>query len=80
MKSHDELMAMSDEEKLSYLDEEVEKVISNAEPKMQLKLRAIQARANGIRRRIKDKYTCADVVFRMMVESLHKLNNALNGK
>lgn len=80
MKSHDELMVMSDNEKLSYLDQEVEKLINGAPPNMQLKLRAIQARTNGIRAKIKDKYACADVIFRLMVESLSKLNQALNGK
>lgn len=53
-KSLDEIYKMSDEEKLSYLKEEVEKVITSAPPKNQLKLRKIQARLDGIRRKVKN--------------------------
>ena len=80
MLSHDELTGMSNEEKMEYLESEVEKVIQSAEPKNQLGLRALQARMKGIRRKIKDPYHCAHTMFVMMVQHTSKLNKILNGK
>ena len=44
MKSHDELMAMSETDLEAYRKAEVERVIQSADPHKQLYLRAMQAR------------------------------------
>ena len=77
MKSFDELLAMSDDEKLSYLSNEAEKVIQAAPANKQLKLRALQAKCDGVRKRIKNAQISKEIMYHMMMISLYELNEAL---
>lgn len=77
MKTFDELQAMTDTEKLRHLAEEVEKVISAAPPNLVLKLRALQARMDRIRSRIKNPQVSASLIYDEMVNSLLTLNETL---
>lgn len=79
MKSFDELLAMTDQEKLGYLKEEVEQIISQAEPRNVLKLRHLQAHIDGIRGRIKNPAVTAQIIYDEMIMALNELNGALNG-
>jgi hypothetical protein len=78
MKSFDELFDMSDEDKLEYLHEEVEKIIDNADPKLVLKLRHVQAKIDGIRNRVKNPQVRLEMIYQEMVDSLIELADALN--
>ena len=79
MLTFDELLSMTDEEKLEYLKVESEKVISSSEPNSQLKLRAIQAKCDGIRSRVKNPLVSAQAMYNMMVDQgLNPLSEALN--
>ena len=80
MKSFDELLTMTDQEKLDYLKEEVEKVISKAEPHNVLKLRHIQAQMDGIRARVHNPQVSAKLISDEMIKSFYELNGVLNGK
>ena len=77
MKPFYELLTMTDEEKLSYLKEEAEKVIQGALPKHQLKLRALQAKCDGIRAKVKDPFIRADRIYCTMQDSFFEMNEVL---
>lgn len=79
MKSHDELMAMSDADRLAYLAQESERLILSAPPKHQLKLRALQAQCDGIRRRVKSPLFAARMMSDLMHRKFDELRQALNG-
>lgn len=79
MKSHDELMEMTDEERGAYLILEVEKIITSAPPHSQLKLRALQARIDGIRNRNHDPYKAALEIYDLMMVHFGEMNRTLNG-
>lgn len=68
---------MTDAEKLEYLREEVEKVIAAAPPRLVLKLRALQARVDRVRSRIKNPQVSAGLIYDEMVNSLLTLNETL---
>lgn len=73
MKSFDELKAMSDQEKMAYLHYEAEKLIANAAPHNQLKMRSLQAKCDSIRRHYKaPSLACAKMV-ELMQERLMAL-------
>ena len=74
MKSFDELLAMSDSEKDEYLRAEAEKVIAQASPNKVLKLRQLQARCDGIRRRVHEPSVAAGMVYGLMLDRLNELN------
>lgn len=77
MKSHDELCAMTDTEKLEYLHDEVEKIIASAPPNLVLKLRALQARLDGVRKRVHNPIVSLNIIYEEMLESLITLNETL---
>lgn len=79
MKSHDELMALSDDEKLAYLEQESERLIQSAPDRYQLGLRAIQAKCNGIHRRVKNPQVACRMISDMMHRKFDELRQALNG-
>lgn len=72
-------MALTDDERLAYLNEEVEKVISMAPANQVLKLRALQARMNGIRSRVKDPQVRLTMIANEMMASFNELNEVLKG-
>lgn len=78
MKPFDELIKMTDDERLAYLESEVEKVIQNARPEIQLKLRAVQAKCNGIRRTVKSPLAAAAQIQGLMLDSLMELQKNLS--
>ena len=79
MLTFDELLHMEDSDRLRYLKEEAEKVINSADPSNQLKLRAIQARCDGIRSRMKNPLVSAQAMYNMMIEDgVNPLSEALN--
>lgn len=78
IKSHDELMKMTGAQRLAYLEQEVEAIINDAPSHMQLKLRALQAKLNGIRKSTKNNYVCALKMFLLMKESFEELRSKLN--
>lgn len=77
MKNHDDLIAMSEDEQMAYLHEEVEKIISSAPPNQTLKLRALQARMDGIRRRIKNPQVRLTMIVKEMMVSFNELRAVL---
>lgn len=78
MKSHDDLMAMSSEEREAYRKQEIEKVISSASPRMVLKLRALQARMDRVIKKNKNPLSSAEAVYNLMLEEgLFELNKAI---
>lgn len=78
MKSHSELMAMSDAERLAYLAQESERVIRSAPPNHQLKLRALQAQCDVIRRRVKNPLFAARMMSDLMHRKFDELRSAMN--
>ena len=78
MKSHDELVAMSDDDRLAYLAAESERIITSAPPKYQLKLRALQAKCDGIRRRVKNPLVSARIMSDLMQRKFDELRARLN--
>ena len=79
MKSHDDLAAMNDHDLMMYLNEEVEAIIRNAPKRYVMKLRAMQAKMDGIRKRVVNPVVRAEMMYRAMIESLNELNHALKG-
>lgn len=79
MLSHDELAAMPDDEREAYRQSEVERVISSADPKKQLALRAMQARYMARMRKIKNRYIRAEMAFFLMRDSFIKLKQTIDG-
>jgi hypothetical protein len=77
--SFDERLKMTPEERNNLLLAEVEKVIQNAPPKFHLKLRALQAKLNAVKRKYKDDHLCAEVTYRIMQRGLAEFNEALRG-
>lgn len=80
MKTFDELLDMTPEELEQYRVDMVESVITNAPANNQLKLRALQAKINGISS--KSHWTPQQrlsTVQDMMQESFLRLRDALNG-
>jgi len=77
LKTFDELILMSDEDKLTYLRGESEKIIQGAPANNQLKLRALQAKCDGIRNKVKDNFVGANRMYYMMQDSLMELNESL---
>lgn len=78
MRPFDELKAMPESELLSYLRDEAEAVISGASPNNQLKLRALQARCDHIRRQyIANKYVASAKIYDTMWGSFCEMNDAL---
>ena len=75
MKTFDELKAMTDPEKLEYLKGEVEKVIAAAPPHQVLKLRALQARMDGIRAKVHNPLVRLNQIYGEMFRSFLKLND-----
>lgn len=81
MLSHDELMAMSDEEREAYRKQEIEKAIASASPRMVLKLRALQAKIDRVVKKNKNPLSSAEAVYNLMLEEgLFELNTLLNTK
>ena len=79
MLTFDELLSMTDQEKLNYLKVEVEKVISSSEPNNQLRLRVLQVKCDGILSRIKSPLSSAQAVYNVMIDQgLNPLSEALN--
>jgi hypothetical protein len=68
---------MSDAERSEYLAEEVGRVIESASPQNRLKLQALQAKCDGIRRKYKDKYLAASKINELMVQSMLDLDYVL---
>jgi len=79
MKTHDELVAMSDADRLAYLTQESGRVIRSAPPQSQLKLRALQAQCDGIRRRVKSPLFAARMMSDLMHRKLDELRQDFNG-
>lgn len=79
MKSHDEIVAMSDADRLAYLAQESERLIRSAPAKQQLKLRALQAQCDGIRRRVKSPLFAARMMSDLMHRKFDELRQAFNG-
>ena len=79
MKTFDELLAMTDDERLFYLETEVESVILNAPARVQLKLRAVHAKCNNIRRTIKNPLVRAAKMQSLMLDSMFELQAQWNG-
>lgn len=78
MKTHDELVKMTEAEREQYLRDEVESIISKAPPHSVLNLRKIQAHCDYIRRHTHDPYARASRMYGYMLdEGLFKLQNAL---
>ena len=77
MRSFDEMQAMSDEGLEEYLRDEVESIISTAQPHNVLKLRHIQSRMDKIRCKIKNPYMRASMMYQTMMESFGELNDEL---
>ena len=77
MKPFDDLLRMTDAERLAHLREEVERVIARARPGNVLKLRALQARCDDIRSRVKNPYVSAQMIYTEMVDRLNELNEVL---
>lgn len=77
MKSFDELRAMTDPERMAYLEQEVERVISSAPPNQVLKLRALQARMDGIRAKVHNPVVRMHKINDEMMRSFLELNEAL---
>ena len=78
MKTFDELTAMTSEELSLYRDAQIEKVISNANPKNVLKLRALHAKVKSLDK-IKSPLVRADKANRMMMDSVVELNELIKG-
>lgn len=66
MKTFDELKTMDQATLLAYLDAEAETIISRASPGNQPKLRALQAKCDGIRARVKNPYYACELMVDMM--------------
>lgn len=73
MKTFDELRKMDQATLLRYLEAESEAIISRASPGNQLKLRALQAKCDGIRARVKNNYYACELISEMMLNSLQEL-------
>jgi hypothetical protein len=81
MKTHDELMSMTQEEREAYRAQEVEKLIAGTPANKRLMLRALQARITREAKKYKNPWMAANAVFDMMMENgLNKLNETLNGR
>lgn len=77
MKTLDELREMDQATLLRYLDAEAENIISQANPGNQLKLRALQAKCDGIRARVKNPYYACELMSNMMLRSLEDLTTEM---
>jgi len=77
MKTFDELRAMTDEQKLAYLSEEVEKVIASAPPRVVLKLRALQSRMDRIHMKVQNPLVRLNMIYNEMIRALLMLNETL---
>ena len=77
MKSFDELLKMSDEEKDQYLTEEVEKLLATCDPYNVLKLRHLQSEINRIKKTTVDPYARASRVYGKMMDKFLELDSAL---
>jgi hypothetical protein len=75
----DDLLKMTDQERLDYLDQEAEKIFARANPNNVLKLRAIHARLSQKRKKIKNRYVAAQMMYHDMLIALEYLNDALKG-
>jgi hypothetical protein len=77
MKSHDELTSMAEDERLAYLDLEVERLIAAAAPRNQLKMRALQAKCDAVRRKYKNPIVACGKITGLMEDKFFGLNDAL---
>ena len=77
MKDHTELMGMTEDERMAYLHEEVEKLIATVPPSHVLKLRALQAKLDGIRKRVKNPQVSMLMIAREMMVSFDELRQVL---
>lgn len=73
MKSFDELLSMPDTDKLAYLREESQKLIDNAAPHNQLKMQALQAKCDNIRRTHKAPYLACLMMVELMLDSAQRM-------
>lgn len=78
MKKFDDIVAMTDDEKMKYLKEEEERIISNADPKNVLKLRKLQAECERVRRTVKDPLVRQAKLSSKMWESVYDFRDILN--
>jgi hypothetical protein len=78
MLTHDQLQTIPDNVRIGYLRAMVEDLILSAPPYSQLKLRALQAKCDGIRARVKNPTVCARIMADVMLNSLTELNDVLN--
>ena len=77
MLTFEELLLMSDKEKLEYLLEEEERVISYASKSGVLGLRKIQSKCDRIRRTVKNRQVSSSMIYSEMIESTMRLNEEL---
>lgn len=77
-----QIQKLSEDEKQAYLESvraaESERIITSAPPKYQLKLRALQAKCDGIRRRVKNPLVSARMISDMMQRQFDELRARLN--
>ena len=74
-----DLSKMSEQELEEYFEQEYQKILDQAPPSSKLKLQALQARMNGIKRRYKDPIARAGAMYGEMMKSFLQLNDALEG-
>lgn len=77
MKSFDELLRMTEAERLAYLDEEVEAFLTTVKPERILRLRHLHAKMNKIRRTVKNPYAAAEKMYTEMLISVNEMTRAL---
>jgi len=77
MLTFDELLLMSDQEKLDYLRKEEEAIISTARGRSILELRKIQSKCDRIRRTVKNAQVSSSMIYSEMIESMLELNEEL---
>lgn len=76
MKTFDELINMSDEEKLAYLKEEERKLIEATSPRNKLKLQSLSAKCSTIRRKYKHPHLSCLKIYELLTEKVEELKAA----